>query len=143
MTGDRFQKAWVRPVRLWCGLILFTYLVTHFSNHALGLVSLRAMEAGRLWFLALWRNPVAETALFGALLIHWLLGLWLIYRRRTLRMPAWEAAQIVLGLAVPPLLTSHVIATRLAYTMFGTGDPYPRLLLWFWVGNPWAGFLQS
>ena len=102
--ADRPGRQWIRPLRLWCGLILFAYLVTHFSNHALGLVSLRAMEEGRLWFLALWRNPVGETALFGALLAHWLLGLWLLYRRRALRMPAWEATQIVVGLSVPPLL---------------------------------------
>jgi adenylate cyclase len=81
---DRPGRQWIRPLRLWCGLILFAYLFTHFSNHALGLVSLRVMEAGRLWFLALWRNPIGETALFGALLAHWLLGLWLLYRRRTL-----------------------------------------------------------
>ena len=37
-----------------------------------------AMAAGREWFLALWRNPVATTALYGALLTHWLLGLWLV-----------------------------------------------------------------
>ncbi len=35
----------VRRLRLWSGLILFTYLTTHFANHALGLISLRAMEA--------------------------------------------------------------------------------------------------
>jgi adenylate cyclase len=143
VASARSGRAWIRPLRLWGGCILLTYLLTHFTNHALGLVSLDAMATGRVWFLALWRNPVGTTALYGALLSHWLLGLWLIYRRRTLRMPAWEATQIVLGLAVPPLLTSHVIATRLAYTMFGAGDPYPRLLLWFWVVNPWAGFLQS
>ena len=142
MTSDRFQKPWIRPVRLVCGLILFTYLVTHFSNHALGLVSLRAMEAGRLWFLALWRNPVAETALFGALLIHWLLGLWLIHRRRTLRMPAWEAAQILLGLAVPPLLAYHVVGTRLANAMYGTVDLYTRTLLGYFVQDYWGGARQ-
>ena len=60
MSGDRFGKAWVRPVRLWCGLILFGYLITHFTNHALGLLSLAALEAGRIWFLVLWRNPLAE-----------------------------------------------------------------------------------
>lgn len=142
MTSDRFQKAWVRPVRLWCGLILFAYLVTHFSNHALGLVSLRAMEAGRLWFLALWRNPVGETALFGALLVHWWLGLWLIYRRRTLRMPAWEATQILFGLAVPPLLAYHVVGTRLANALFGSEDLYVRIVLNIWVQDPWAGGRQ-
>jgi len=143
VASERSGRAWIRPLRLGGGLILFTYLLTHFTNHALGLISLDTMATGRVWFLALWRNPLGSTALYGALLTHWLLGLWLIYRRRTLRMPAWEATQIVLGLAVPPLLTSHVVATRLAYTMFGTDDPYTRLLLWFWVLNPWAGFLQS
>ncbi len=143
MASKRSGRAWIRPLRLGGGLILLTYLLTHFTNHALGLISLDAMATGRVWFLALWRNPLGTTALYGALLTHWLLGLWLIYRRRTLRMPAWEATQIVLGLVVPPLLTSHVVATRLAYTMFGTDDPYTRLLLWFWVLNPWAGFLQS
>ncbi len=143
MASERSGRAWIRPLRLGGGLILFTYLLTHFTNHALGLISLDSMATGREWFLALWRNPLGTTALYGALLTHWLLGLWLIYRRRTLRMPAWEATQIVLGLAVPPLLTSHVVATRLAYTMFGTDDPYTRLLLWFWVLNPRAGFLQS
>src|SRR5262245_63020959 len=101
------------------------------------------MAAGRAWFLALWRNPLGTTALYGALLVHWLLGLWLIYRRRTLRMPVWEAAQILLGLAIPPLLASHVVGTRLAHTMFGTDDPYTRVVLGLWVLNPWAGFRQS
>jgi adenylate cyclase len=143
VASERSGRAWIRPLRLGGGLILFTYLLTHFTNHALGLVSLETMATGREWFLALWRNPLGTTALYGALLTHWLLGLWLVYRRRTLRMPAWEATQIVLGLAVPPLLTSHVVGTRLAYTIFGTDDPYTRLLLSFWVVNPWAGFRQS
>jgi len=141
--ADRPGRQWIRPLRLWCGLILLAYLLTHFSNHALGLISLRAMEAGRLWFLALWRNPVGETALFGALLAHWLLGLGLLYRHRTLRMPVWEATQIVFGLAVPPLLVYHVVGTRLANAMFGTEDLYTRVVLSIWVLDPWAGFRQS
>jgi adenylate cyclase len=142
MTGDRFTRAWVRPVRLWCGLILLSYLSTHFTNHALGLVSLQAMEAGRIWFLALWRNPIGETALFGALLAHWLLGLWLIYRRRTLRMPAWEALQIVFGLAVPPLLAYHLAGTRLANALYGTTDLYTRTILNI-LQEPWANARTS
>ena len=141
--ADRPGRQWIRPLRLWCGLILFAYLLTHFSNHALGLVSLRAMEEGRLWFLALWRNPVGETALFGALLTHWLLGLWLLYRRRTLRMPAWDATQIVFGLAVPPMLAYHIVGTRLANAMFGTDDLYTRVVLSIWVLDPWALLRQT
>jgi adenylate cyclase len=143
MAGERPGRAWMRPLRLGCGLVLYSYLVTHFTNHALGLISLDAMASGREWFLALWRNPLGSVVLYGALIVHWLLGLWLIYRRRTLRMPLWEASQIVLGLAVPPLLAAHVVGTRLAYTLYGTDDPYTRVLLAFWVVNPWAAFRQS
>ena len=55
-----------RQLRLVSGLVLATYLVTHLSNHALGLISVSAAEAGRWWFLALWRkhrvcNPSMET----------------------------------------------------------------------------------
>lgn len=46
-----------RRLRLISGIVLFTYLTTHFLNHALGLISLEAMEDGRIWFLRLWRNP--------------------------------------------------------------------------------------
>jgi adenylate cyclase len=143
MTAERPGRAWVRPLRLWCGLILFAYLLTHFSNHALGLISLRAMEAGRIWFLVLWRNPVGETLLFGALLVHWLLALWLLYRRRTLRMPVWEATQIAFGLAVPPLLVSHIVGTRLANAMYGTEDLYTRVVLALWVLDPWNFYRQT
>ena len=143
MAVERPGRAWIRPLRLSCGLVLYFYLLTHFTNHALGLISLDAMASGREWFLALWRNPLGTVVLYGALIVHWLLGLWLIYRRRTLRMPFWEASQILLGLAVPPLLASHVVGTRLAHSLFGAEDSYTRLLLTFWVVNPWAGFRQS
>src|SRR6188768_2793784 len=63
MTSDQPVRPWIRPVRLGCGLLMLTYLLTHFSNHALGLISLQVMEAGRIWFLTLWRNPVGEAAL--------------------------------------------------------------------------------
>jgi len=143
MAPERWSgTAWIRPLRLWCGLILFTYLLTHFTNHALGLVSLDAMAVGRVWFLSLWRNPVGTFALYGALLTHWLLGLWLLYKRRTLRMPLWEATQILFGLSVPPLLAYHFAATRLAHSMFGVQDIYPRVVFGLWVLDPVAGFRQ-
>ncbi len=133
----------VHTLRLTCGLILLTYLTTHFLNHALGLVSLDAMEAGLRWFLVLWRNPVATGALYGALITHALLALWALYRKRTLRMPGWEALQLVLGLTIPPLLTAHIVGNRLAQEMFGVTVSYARILTVFWVASPWRGALQT
>ena len=99
----RLASFWVRQARLASGLILLTYLVTHFLNHALGLVSVAAMESGRLWFLLLWRNPLVSVILYGAVSTHFALALWSLYQRRTLRMPFWEALQLTAGLAIPPL----------------------------------------
>jgi adenylate cyclase len=133
----------VRQLRLASGLVLLAYLATHFANHALGLVSLDQMEDGREWFLLLWRNPLGTAALYAALGLHALLAFWSLYRRRHLRMPAWEAAQLVLGLAIPPLLVSHIVGTRLAHVTFDVTDSYARTVLILWHLDPWAGARQT
>ena len=84
----------VRRLRLLSGLVLFAYLLTHALNHTLGLVSLEALEAGRLWFLALWRNLPASILLYAALLSHLGLAFWALYRRRRL---AGEANRLLAG----------------------------------------------
>ena len=43
-------------IRLTTGLILFVFVAGHLLNHILGLHSLAAMEAGRDWFILIWRN---------------------------------------------------------------------------------------
>lgn len=133
----------LRRLRLATGLILFAFLTTHLTNHALGLVSLETMEAGRLWFLALWRSPIGTLALYGSLVTHFVLALVSIYRRRHLRMPVWEAMQLGLGLAIPPLLISHMVGTRIANVWFGSADPYERVVLTLWVLRPDRGALQA
>ncbi len=126
----------VSRLRLATGLVLFLFLLTHFVNHALGLVSLEAMEQGRRLFLVLWRNPVGTLALYGSLLIHFGLALWSVFRRHTLRMAGWEAAQLLLGLLIPPLLIGHVVGTRLGYEIAGTDPTYPWVLYVLWVVDP-------
>jgi adenylate cyclase len=101
------------------------------------------MEAGRWWFLALWRNPLGTLALYGAITVHGVLALWLLYQRRSLHMPAWEAAQYGLGLLLPALLASHVVGTRIAWWYAGTDDRYTRLLTIFWVSAPERGAWQA
>ena len=43
----------IRQIRLVAGLILFSYLVSHFLNHSLGNISLEAMEYGLGFHMAL------------------------------------------------------------------------------------------
>jgi adenylate cyclase len=132
----------VRRVRLAAALVLLTYVVLHFLNHALGLVSLAAMEAGRWWFTALWRSWPGVLALYGAITVHGILALWLLYQRRSLRMPPWEALQYALGLSIPALLTAHVTGTRIAWWRLGAEDSYARIVLSLWVQTPLSGDRQ-
>jgi adenylate cyclase len=85
---------------------------------------------------------VGSAALYAALLVHVLLAFWSLYRRRTLRMPAWEVAQLGLGLIIPPLLLSHIVGTRFAHTLFDITDSYARTVLSLWHLNPSAGARQ-
>ena len=124
------------------GLVLFGYLLTHLLNHTLGLVSLRALDTGREAFLLLWRNPPMTVLLYGAIALHIGLALRALYRRRRLKMPAWEAAQMVLGLAIPPLLLLHVLSTRFAHEILGVDDSYITVILAIFVFNPVAGVKQ-
>jgi adenylate cyclase len=133
----------IRRLRLASGLVLFAYLLTHFANHALGLVSLAAMEWGLGWFLALWRNPLASAALYGSLAVHLGLAFWSLYRRHHLRMPVWEALQLALGLLIPPLLVAHIIGNRVAHELFGVTDAYTRTVLTLWVVSPMNGLKQA
>jgi adenylate cyclase len=131
-----------RRLHLTTGLVLFTYLLTHQLNHALGLISLDALAAGRNVFLAVWRNPAGTVLLYGALLLHGGGALAAIYRRRRLAMPVWEAAQLIFGLAIPPLLTLHILGTRLASELFGVDDSYIYVLLIYYVFSPVLAFKQ-
>ena len=108
----------------------------HLANHALGLISLDAMEAGRIWFLAFWRNFVGTVALYGSLLVHFVLALFALYQRRHLRMPAWQMLQVILGLLIPLALIAHVVFTRLAHEWFDTNDTYTLEILAYWQLYP-------
>jgi len=133
----------IRRTRLTTGLILLTYLSTHLLNHALGLISLAAMNGGRVWFLALWRNPAGTALLYTSLLTHFSLALWSLYQRRHLRIPLWEALQLTLGLSIPPLLSLHFVGTRMQHEWFGVDDSYSLLVLTLWHASPWDGLKQT
>lgn len=125
-----------RPLRLATGLVIAAYVAGHFLNHALGIVSLGAMDVLRHLLSLWWRSPPGTVLLYGALLTHFALALLSLARRRTLRMPAWEAAQLLLGLSVLPLLVYHVIGTRFVWQLLGLEVNYPRIVSAIWA-DPW------
>jgi adenylate cyclase len=140
---ERMQK-WtrgigVRQVRLVCGLILFTYLLSHFLNHALGNISVEAMQAGVYYHTAFWQFLPVAVVFYTAALLHMSLGVWALYQRREFRWKAMEPLQLALGLSVPLLIMSHIVGVRLGVTLFDKQKLYPQELYSFWVARPDKG----
>jgi adenylate cyclase len=134
----------LRRARLVTGCILFFYVTTHLLNHMAGIHSLGAMEQGRLWFVAFWSFPLSRFALYGSLLVHFLLALWAIYDKRRLRtIPRAEGLQLILGLAIIPMLAQHVIGTRIAESLYAVEDTYTYVLLTLYHFGPDKGLWQT
>src|SRR3954469_12777037 len=121
-----------RRLRLITGLIVACFVVPHFLNHSLGVVSIDAMDRLRGPLAWWWRSAPGTVLLYGALLLHFTLALVSLYRRTTLRMPRWEAAQLVLGLLVPPLVIPHISGTRLPWFLLGHTIGYERVVGVLW-----------
>ncbi|MBT4689560.1 MAG: 2Fe-2S iron-sulfur cluster binding domain-containing protein [Rhodospirillaceae bacterium] len=134
---------WARKLRLGSGLVLFAFVATHFINHALGNISLAAMEAGAEVFLAVWRNWPATILLYGAGGIHIIMSLVALWQRRTLRMSRAEGLQIFLALAIPFLLPAHILATRGGHEFFGIHGSYLFEILSVWVFLPQFGWVLA
>jgi len=133
-----------RRIRLVSGLIMFSYLISHFTNHMLGLVSLDAMEAGLRIVYPFWSYPLVSWALYGAFAAHFSLALWALWQRRTLRMPVAMAVQYVLGFTVPLLAIQHATLTRIAESFYGADRGYyTNVLFGLWHTHPLNGALQA
>ncbi|WP_314951787.1 adenylate/guanylate cyclase domain-containing protein [Bradyrhizobium cosmicum] len=125
-----------RQVRLVCGIILFAYVVSHFLNHALGNISVDAMEAGIYYHVLFWQFLPVTIVFYAAALIHAGLGVFALYQRREFRWKTVEPLQLVLGLSIPVLVMAHVIGIRLGLTLYGHEKLYPQELYLFFVLAP-------
>ena len=133
----------IRRLRLLSGLVMLAYVAMHLLNHAVGLVSLRAMEDVLWYVFRIWTNRPAQALLYGSFLVHYALALSALWQRRTLRLRIAEAAQLVLGFAIPLLLVRHVVGTRISDSFFHTDVGYYAYLLWvYFVRSPDHGYLQ-
>jgi adenylate cyclase len=127
-----------RTLRMTSGLIPFTYIGAHLTNHALGLISLDTAERGMEIAVEVWYSVPGTLLLYGAAATHFLLALWAVYERRTFRLPPLELLRIALGFTLPIILIGHAANTRLAYELFGLSSDYTRV-----VANLWAADQQG
>ena len=121
-------------LRLLSGLVLFSFALLHFINHALGLISPEAMEAMQKVRLAFWRSAPGTVLLYGAMATHMVFVVRRFTKRRTFKMPVWEAMQWALGFLIPALIVKHLIFTRFASEVFGKPNNYGAVLETMWPG---------
>ena len=135
-----FRGNALQRLRLTSGLILFFFALTHFINHALGLISLEAMEDFQTLRFTVTRSIVGTTVLAASFLIHMVLALVRVGERRTWQLARWEWVQLVSGLIIPLLLIDHAFGMRFKAGLFGTDTFYKPSLVALW---PDAALLQS
>jgi adenylate cyclase len=128
LFSERLSSSLRRNLRMASGLILFTYIGAHLLNHALGLISLGAAEAGMEYAVGVWYSLPGTILLYGAFATHFMMALIAVYERRTFRLPPLELLRIVLGFTMPILLIGHAASTRLAYELFGLSSDYTRVV---------------
>ena len=133
----------VRQIRLGCGLVLFAYLISHFLNHALGNISMAALDAGLHYHLLFWHFPPVAAVFYGSAMIHSGLGVWALYQRRQFHWRAIEPLQLALGLSIPALIIAHIVGARLGQSLFAYQKLYPQELYSFWVARPYRIWLMS
>jgi adenylate cyclase len=133
----------VRQARLACGLVMFTYIFSHFFNHALGNISYATMEAWLTFHVWFWRTRIINYTLYTAAFTHFMLGLWALYQRRHFRYTAIEITQLLFGLSIPLLLASHLGIARLGGAMFDRAPPtYAAVLVAYWSLRPYMIAVQ-
>ena len=137
------STAWVRKLRLSTGLVLFAYVLTHFLNHACGLISLQAMDAVLKVNGAFWQSWLGRPLLYSSYFVHFWLALWALYQRHSLRMSRAERWQLLLGFSIPFLAIQHVVNTRLGNMIYGAQLNYSWELTAFWVLKPFNALVQS
>jgi adenylate cyclase len=136
------DETWINRARLASGLVLFSYVTAHLLNLALGLVSIKAMNLALSVVILFWGHPAVQAVLLTAILLHFSLALRTLWRRRTLRMPVREGAQLALGFLIPFMLLLHISKTRVAESAFHGHIDYTYELYQFWVKDPGAGLEQ-
>lgn len=137
------EPIFLTRLRIGSGLVLFIYVFSHFLNHMLGLWSLELMEAVGQYFRSFWRFPPMSVILYGALLMHVVLALLQLYKKRSLSMSAREWLQIILGLAIPLLMVLHLLGTRMANAFYGLNDNYAYVVMATFVQSPASGIVNA
>jgi len=141
-SGRQSRERLLRNARLGSGLILLVFVTMHLSNLALNLVSTPTADDALDWLTKPWVTLPGTVLLYGAAVVHFVLVLRTIYMRRTLRMPAKEAVQLLLGIVIPLFIAEHVIGIRVVGNMTGVDTDYTFVTKSLWIDSSISGLKQ-
>ncbi len=136
-------RAWRSNLRLASALTMLAFVISHLTAHAVLLVSFARAEAALDILMYPWQTLLGTALLLTAFFVHYANALWSIYVRRSLRLSAWEWAQLALGLTIPAVLMAHVIGTRVAASLLEVNGSYTTVLITQWLRFPWLGVVQA
>lgn len=142
ILGSRTWSNWRSWLRLLSALTMLTFVICHLTAHCFLLISFDDAETARRILMYPWGGWTGTVVLSTAFLIHYTNALWSIYVRRSLRLKPWEWTQLALGLCIPVLLTSHVVATRISEHVLDTTTYYNTVFIAQWVIDPWLSAVQ-
>jgi adenylate cyclase len=140
MSNVLWRGDWATRIRIGSGLVLMLYVTLHLMNIAGVLISQDFANAFQDARLAITRSYIGAALLALALIAHLFLTLLKVVMRSTLRMSPVDAIQIGFGIAIPLILSSHIIYTYVAFDAFGveTRIGYLAALIW----DTWNGWMQ-
>ncbi|PSL18107.1 2Fe-2S iron-sulfur cluster-binding protein [Shimia abyssi] len=146
MASATTTRPWAASFRtramILTGLVMFIFVTMHLANLALGLFSVQLMEDWRWLLSGIWSNFLPLKILLQlSLILHFLLALLSLYRRNTLRIPAYDMTQMIAGILIIPLLAKHVFGVMAAKEL-GLEPTYALVLGQFWVVSPFDGLQQ-
>ncbi|MEO0744618.1 MAG: adenylate/guanylate cyclase domain-containing protein [Pseudomonadota bacterium] len=132
MANVLWRGSWATRVRIVSGLVLMLYVALHLLNIAAVLISPDFAEAYQNVRLFITRSAPGGIVMTLAIGAHLVLSLTKLVRQRSLRMPFADYVQIAFGLAIPILLSSHVIYAGVAHQLFevNTQIGYVTTLIW-------------
>ena len=136
-------RNWMPKLRIGSGLVLFAYILCHFTGHASGLYSLEVQNSLGEAISKFWRPPPMTVLLYGSLAVHVLAALSHWISRRSWSMTLREAIQLATGIAIPLFMALHVIGTRWGVANYGMRDSYAYVLYATTVASPIDGWLNA
>lgn len=115
-------------IRLYSGMLLYVYAITHLLNHSINIFSLEtASYVKEHYFSPIWKSQLGTIVLYGSFLTHVPLGLISILSRKSFKISAKEWLQLIFIILALFVFVQHVASMYLLTRTFDSKLPYEVL----------------